>query len=110
MGSQGCSRVSTVARASSPRRRLKRSNLRRCPVAADVALEVRGARVRFGVVVPCDGVDISVRAGEIVGIIGPNGAGKSTLLDAISGFAPMEAGTIAIDGVDVTRALPYRRA
>jgi len=79
-------------------------------VAADVALEVRGARVRFGAVVPCDAVDITVRTGEIVGIIGPNGAGKSTLLDAVSGFAPMEAGTVAIAGIDVTRALPYRRA
>ena len=77
---------------------------------AEIALEVRDARVRFGSVVACDGVHIALRPGEIVGIIGPNGAGKSTLLDAISGFAPLERGTIAIDGVDVTRALPYRRA
>jgi ABC-type branched-subunit amino acid transport system ATPase component len=79
-------------------------------VDAELALEVRGARVRFGAVVPCDGVDIAVRPGEIVGIIGPNGAGKSTLLDAISGFAVLEQGSIAIGGSDVTRALPYRRA
>ena len=77
---------------------------------ADIALEVRGVRVRFGAVVPCDGVDVTVNAGEIVAIIGPNGAGKSTLLDAISGFAPLEAGSVAIGGTDVTRALPYRRA
>ena len=77
---------------------------------ADIALAVRGARVRFGAVVPCDGVDVTVHAGEIVAIIGPNGAGKSTLLDAISGFAPLEAGSVAIGGTDVTRALPYRRA
>jgi len=47
---------------------------------------------------------------DIHTVAGHDGAGKSTLLDAISGFAPMEAGTAAIGGVDVTRALPYRRA
>jgi ABC-type branched-subunit amino acid transport system ATPase component len=74
------------------------------------ALRVSGARIGFGGVVAVDGVDLHVAPGEIVGIIGPNGAGKSTLLDAISGFAPLDAGTVEIGGVDVTRAYPYRRS
>ena len=74
------------------------------------ALEVRGARVRFGAVVAVNDVDVAIAPGEIVGIIGPNGAGKSTLMDAISGFAPLESGSVAIGGENVTRALPYRRA
>jgi ABC-type branched-subunit amino acid transport system ATPase component len=79
-------------------------------VAPDLALEATGIRVRFGGVVAVDGVDVQVRPGEVVGIIGPNGAGKTTLLDAVSGFAPLEAGRVMLDGADVTRQLPYRRA
>jgi len=79
-------------------------------MAAEVVLEVRGARVAFGGVHAVDGVDLSVRDGEVVGIIGPNGAGKTTLLDAISGFVPLDAGAVVIGGRDASRALPYLRA
>jgi ABC-type branched-subunit amino acid transport system ATPase component len=77
---------------------------------ADPVLEVRGAQVAFGGVHAVDGVDLTVRDGEVVGIIGPNGAGKTTLLDAISGFVPLDEGSIAIGGRDATRAYPYLRA
>jgi ABC-type branched-subunit amino acid transport system ATPase component len=80
-------------------------------VAPDLAaLEATGIRVRFGGVVAVGGVDLRVAPGEVVGIIGPNGAGKTTLLDAVSGFASLHAGRVMLDGVDVTRELPYRRA
>jgi len=52
------------------------------------------------------GVDLTVDKGEIVGIIGPNGAGKSTLLKAIAGLLRPKAGSITLDGQDVTRHPP----
>ncbi len=52
------------------------------------------------------GVDFSVQAGEIVCIIGPNGAGKSTLLKTIAGLLVPKAGTVTIDGHDITGKRP----
>jgi branched-chain amino acid transport system ATP-binding protein len=51
-----------------------------------------------------------VATGEIVGIIGPNGAGKTTLFDVISGFVVPDAGTVVLDGTDVTSLAPDARA
>ena len=47
------------------------------------------------------GVDIDVKAGEIVAVIGPNGAGKSTLLRALSGLARPSHGRVVLDGADI---------
>jgi branched-chain amino acid transport system ATP-binding protein len=55
------------------------------------------------------GVDVSVEAGEIVGIIGANGAGKTTLFDCISGITEC-AGQVLLDGVDVSGASVHVRA
>lgn len=49
-----------------------------------------------------DGLDLEVRTGELLVIVGPSGSGKTTLLRAIAGLDPVDAGTIAIDGRDVT--------
>ena len=73
-------------------------------------LEARDVRVRFGGVHAVDGVDLAVAPGEIVGVIGPNGAGKTTLLDALSGFVPLDGGSVWFAGQDIGRTLPYRRA
>ena len=74
------------------------------------ALEARGVTVRFGGNVAVDGVSITVRRGELVGLIGANGAGKSTLFNAISGFVPA-SGRVLVMGQDVTRRrAPARHA
>ena len=50
-----------------------------------------------------DGVNLQIAQGGLTAIIGPNGAGKSTLLSMISRLTPMSAGSVKIDGLDVTR-------
>jgi branched-chain amino acid transport system ATP-binding protein len=73
-------------------------------------LDVRRLDVSFGGVRAVDGVDLAVEAGTIVGLIGPNGAGKTTLIDAVTGFVRPTGGTISLDGLDLRRRPPYRRA
>ena len=52
------------------------------------------------------GVDLTVRAGEIVAVLGANGVGKTTLNCALSGLIRPAAGTISFDGVDITGRAP----
>ena len=74
-------------------------------------LEVRGLRAAYGALEVLRGIDIDVRAGELVAVLGPNGAGKSTLLRAISRFGPaVRDGTIVFDGVDLRRETTERTA
>ncbi|HXA36413.1 MAG TPA: ABC transporter ATP-binding protein [Steroidobacteraceae bacterium] len=53
---------------------------------------------------------LQVARGEILGLIGPNGAGKTTLVNVMSGFQSVSAGTVALDGRDVTHWPSWRRA
>jgi len=55
-------------------------------------------------------VTLTLKRGEVVGLLGPNGAGKTTCFYMISGLVAADAGTIEVDGVDVTRMPMYRRA
>ncbi len=56
------------------------------------------------------GVTLTLRRGEVVGLLGPNGAGKTTCFYMITGLIPVDAGTIELDGHDVTPLPMYRRA
>jgi len=67
-------------------------------------LTCRGVEVAYGSVQILFGVDVEIREGEIVALLGTNGAGKSTLLKAISGLVDPFAGSIFLDGRDITHA------
>jgi branched-chain amino acid transport system ATP-binding protein len=69
---------------------------------AHARLEARGLAVHFEGVKAVDGVDLTLSQGEILGLIGPNGAGKTTFVNAITGFQPPTAGSVELDGVEVT--------
>ena len=63
----------------------------------------------FGGVKAVDGVDISLESGEIRGLIGPNGSGKTTLVNVLTGFYPLDAGTIVLDGQRIESLRPNQR-
>ena len=73
-------------------------------------LVVRGVMVRFGGVMAVGGVDIDVPTGRVTGLIGPNGAGKTTLFNVISGMQEASSGSVLVDGHEITRESPHRRA
>ena len=84
------------------------------PLAAEsepqLACELTGVTKSFGAVKAVDDVSLDIVAGSLTCLIGPNGAGKSTLLGCISGFHLVDSGVVRIDGHDVTRWPPHRRA
>ena len=73
-------------------------------------LSVRGVSKRFDTLVAVADVNLDVAHGEKLGIIGPNGSGKTTLINCITGVIRPEEGTIAFEGVDISRMPTYRRA
>ena len=67
-------------------------------------IEVRGLVKRYGAQRAVDGVDLDVRAGEVLALLGPNGAGKSTTIKAIVGLLRPTAGSVIVGGHDVQRS------
>ena len=61
-------------------------------------MEVRGIVKRYGALAACDGVDLTMRAGEIHGVLGQNGAGKSTLMKILIGLVMPDQGVVTING------------
>jgi ABC-2 type transport system ATP-binding protein len=57
---------------------------------------------RYGPRVAVRGVSFAIEEGEVIGLLGPNGSGKSTILRMLAGYLPPSAGSIRIDGIDVT--------
>jgi branched-chain amino acid transport system ATP-binding protein len=75
-----------------------------------ILLDVKGVTKRYGGLTANSDITFDVNQGEILGIIGPNGAGKSTLFDLITGFQPLDAGRVFLDGHEITGMRPDRIA
>ncbi|MBN3758056.1 glutamine ABC transporter ATP-binding protein GlnQ [Paraburkholderia sp. Tr-20389] len=64
-------------------------------------VEFRKVTKRFGQTTVLDGVDLDIRAGEVVVLIGPSGSGKSTLLRCINALEQIDGGDLIVDGISV---------
>ena len=69
-------------------------------------LQLKNVEARYGSFKALEQVSMSVAQGELVVLLGANGAGKSTLFNTISGLIKPSAGTITLDGTDVTGLKP----
>ena len=70
---------------------------------SDILLQGTGVETFYGKIQALKGVDFEVHKGEIATVIGANGAGKSTLMMTICGTPRARAGTIVLDGKDITQ-------
>lgn len=75
-----------------------------------VVLRVAGLCKNFGVIRVADDLDFELALGECLGVIGPNGAGKSSVLNLIVGLLTPDAGSICLEGRDITHVPAYQRA
>jgi iron complex transport system ATP-binding protein len=73
-------------------------------------LELSHVRIDLHARLVIDDVSLAVAAGEVAALLGPNGAGKTTLLRAASGFAPLSAGEVRLNGADPRKLSPIERA
>ena len=73
-------------------------------------LEIRGVAKSFGGIQAVDGITCEFVEGRITGLIGPNGAGKTTLFNLVTGFLPVDRGTVRYRGKAITGLPPYQIA
>ncbi|MBW8780044.1 MAG: ATP-binding cassette domain-containing protein, partial [Burkholderiales bacterium] len=66
-------------------------------------LQLQGVEKQFGEVKTIKGIDLSIARGQFTVFVGPSGCGKSTLLRLIAGLETLSAGSINLDGRDITR-------
>jgi len=73
-------------------------------------LDVTDITVRFGGSMALNSVSLTAEPGQVTGLIGPNGAGKTTMFNVISGLQQPDSGSVVLDGTDLTRLSPTKRA
>ena len=72
-------------------------------------LQLKGIQKQFGTVRTIKGIDLTIEKGEFVVFVGPSGCGKSTLLRLIAGLENVNAGTVHLDGRDITQLRSSQR-
>ena len=72
-------------------------------------IEIRNLAKAFGSVKAVDGVTLDIGSGEFITLLGPSGSGKTTVLRMIAGFEDPDAGSISLDGEDITHLPPFDR-
>ena len=75
--------------------------------ARPVLLAVRSLSRHFGGVHALSDMSFEIHQGEVLGIIGPNGAGKTTLFNVLNGVFPPSAGSVSLEGRDITGLPPH---
>jgi branched-chain amino acid transport system permease protein len=95
-------KAATAAEGGAPRER-RAAGSKRLLVARGVRKSFRGVRA-------LEGVDLEVRAGEILGLVGPNGSGKSTFVNLVSGHYRADGGKLEFAGADIAKLEAHRIA
>jgi putative spermidine/putrescine transport system ATP-binding protein len=71
-------------------------------VRAGVEVRLEGLVRRYGTVTALDGLDLTLRPGELVALLGPSGCGKTTALRVLAGLESADAGHVVVDGLDIS--------
>jgi ABC-type branched-subunit amino acid transport system ATPase component/branched-subunit amino acid ABC-type transport system permease component len=107
------SKLGRLAPVFLPRQRTKTVTLTGESKASRVpqrVLEIRDLTVKYDGTVAVEQFSTTLESGSVLGLIGPNGAGKTTLIDAVTGFKRAAQGQLLLDGEDISRLSPTKRA
>ena len=77
--------------------------------ARKVRVDIRNVSLAFGATQVLRDISLTIEPGEFFALLGPSGCGKSTLLRLIAGFNQAQAGTVEVDGADITDIPPWKR-
>ena len=75
-----------------------------------MSIEIRNVDKQFGDFQALRDVNLDIASGELIALLGPSGCGKTTTMRAIAGLLPVKSGKVILDGEDMTRTAPNKRA